>query len=566
MLAVICCLNSKYIHASLAPWCLKAGVDKFCNNTICSVVESTINREISYPFEEILKLNPKVIGLCTYIWNVDKTLELAKALKEKLSDLIIVLGGPEVSYRAESVLKEYPFVDIVVSGEGEKPFALLCNAINKGESLSGISGVSYKEDNKPVIAEPNIEKDEPPTPYSDAFLENLNGRICYIESSRGCPYSCAFCLSGRCGGVRFFDIEKTKRDIVLLSKSGTKTVKFVDRTFNANLARAKEIWRFIIENHGKEIQKGVCFHFEIAGDILDDEAINLLSSAPKGLIQLEIGMQSFNPKTLEAINRKTDVEKLKNNIKKLVALRNMHIHIDLIAGLPYEDLESFRDSFNIAYNLNADMLQLGFLKLLYGAPMRENPEKYPCEFSEKAPYTVTKTPWLTESEVISLQNMEDAFDRVYGSGRFEFTLKYLMEKVGVNPFDFFFEMGNKMAIKENISLNDYVGVLYNYLIEKSVASKEVLRDLLAVDKLIAEKNGKLPEILKVKDNNLKAAKTFVRENLGATAAATIIYTNEVAELVGKQSAPAVLGVDYSKKDNVTARYNYRIYKLDDIIC
>ena len=353
---------------------------------------------------------------------------------------------------------------------------------------------------------------------------------------------------------------------MLLSKSGTKTVKFVDRTFNANLARAKEIWRFIIENYGKEIQKGVCFHFEIAGDILDDEAMNLLPTAPKGLIQLEIGMQSFNPKTLEAINRKTDVEKLKNNIKKLVALRNMHIHIDLIAGLPYEDLRSFRESFNIAYSLNADMLQLGFLKLLYGAPMRDNPEKYPCEFSKKAPYTVTKTPWLTESEVNSLQNMEDAFDRVYGSGRFEFTLKYLMEKVSVNPFDFFFEMGNKMVVKENISLNDYVGVLYNYLLEKSVASKEVLRDLLAVDKLIAEKNGKLPEILKVKDNNLKAAKTFVRERLGATAAATIIYTNEVAELVGVPSAPAVLGVDYSNKDNVTARYNYRIYKLDDIIC
>ena len=566
MQAVICCLNSKYIHASLAPWCLKSGVDKFCDGVICNVVESTINREISYPLEEILKLNPKVIGLCTYIWNVNKTLELAKALKEKLSDSIIVLGGPEVSYRAESILKEYPFVDCVVSGEGEKPFAALCTAIKTGKGLSGINGVSYREENKPKISEPNVEKDEPPTPYNDAFLENLNGRICYIESSRGCPFSCAFCLSGRCGGVRFFDIEKTKRDIVLLSKSGTKTVKFVDRTFNANLARAKEIWRFIIENYGKEIQSGVCFHFEIAGDILDDEAINLLSTAPKGLIQLEIGMQSFNPKTLEAINRKTNVEKLKNNIQKLVALRNMHIHIDLIAGLPYEDLESFRESFNIAYGLKADMLQLGFLKLLYGAPMRDNPEKYPCEFSKKAPYTVTKTPWLTESEVNSLQNMEDAFDRVYGSGRFEFTLKYLMEKVGANPFDFFFEMGNKMVIKENISLNDYVGVLYNYLIEKSVASKEILRDLLAVDKLIAEKNGKLPEILKVKDNNLKAAKTFVRERLGATAAATIIYTNEVAELVGVPSAPAVLGVDYSKKDNVTARYNYRIYKLDDIIC
>ncbi len=566
MQAVICCLNSKYIHASLAPWCLKAGVNKYCEDVDCYVVESTINREITYPLDEILKIGPKVIGLCTYIWSVDKTLSLAKALKENLKDSVIVLGGPEVSYRAKSVLEEYPFVDCVVSGEGEKSFAEICNAINNEESLGGISGVSYRWGDNFIIGEPNIETTEPPSPYTDEFFENLNGRISYIESSRGCPYSCAFCLSGRCGGVRFFDIEKTKREIIRLSKSGTKTVKFVDRTFNANISRAKEIWRFIIENHGKEIESGVCFHFEIAGDIMDDEAINLLSRAPKGLIQLEIGMQSFNPKTLEAINRKTNVGKLKNNIRKLVALRNMHIHIDLIAGLPYEDLSSFRESFNIAFNLNADMLQLGFLKLLYGAPMRDNPERYPCEFSKKAPYTVTKTPWLTESEVKSLQNMEEAFDRVYGSGRFEFTLKYVIDKLGANPFDFFFEMGNEMAVRENVSLNDYVCNLYNYLLEKRVASKEVLRDLLAADKLIAEKNGKLPEMLKVKDNNLKSAKTFVRERLGGTATTTIIYTNEVAEHLGAESAPVVLGVDYSNKDNVTARYGFRIYKLDDIIC
>ena len=566
MQAVICCLNSKYIHASLAPWCLKAGVNKYCKDIDCYVVESTINRELAYPLDEILKIGPKVIGLCAYIWNVDKTLALAKALKENLKDSVIVLGGPEVSYRAKSVLEEYSFVDCLVSGEGEKPFAEICNAINKEESLSGISGVSYRSGDNLIIGDPNIETTEPPTPYTDEFFESLNGRISYIESSRGCPYSCAFCLSGRCGGVRFFDIEKTKREIIRLSKSGTKTVKFVDRTFNANISRAKEIWRFIIENHGKEIESGVCFHFEIAGDIMDDEAINILSCAPKGLIQLEIGMQSFNPKTLEAINRKTNVENLKNNIRKLVALRNMHIHIDLIAGLPYEDLSSFRESFNIAFNLNADMLQLGFLKLLYGAPMRDNPEKYPCEFSKKAPYTVIKTPWLTDTEVKSLQNMEDAFDRVYGSGRFKFTLKYLIEKLGANPFDFFFQMGNEMATKENISLNEYIVNLYYYLLEKGVSSKEILRDLLSVDKLISEKNGKLPETLKVKDDDLKAAKSFVRERLGATAATAIIYTNEVAELIGEQSAPVVLGVDYSKKDGITGRFNFKTYKLDDIIC
>lgn len=566
MQAVICCLNSKYIHASLAPWCLKAGVNKYCKDIDCYVVESTINRELAYPLDEILKIGPKVIGLCAYIWNVDKTLALAKALKEKLSDSIIVLGGPEVSYRVKNVLEQYPFVDCVVSGEGERPFAELCNAVNSDDGFDGISGLSYRFKGAPIISEPNVEIEEPPTPYSDKFFEQLQGRICYIESSRGCPFGCAFCLSGRCGGVRFFDIEKTKRDIVRLSKSGTKTVKFVDRTFNANPKRAIEIWRFIIENYGKEIESGVCFHFEIAGDILNDEAINLLSSAPKGLIQLEIGMQSFNPQTLEAINRKTNVEKLKSNIQKLVSLRNMHIHIDLIAGLPYEDLKSFKESFNIALSLNADMLQLGFLKLLYGAPMREDPPKYPCEFSKDAPYTVLSTPWLSKGEVKSLQNMEDAFERLYGSGRFKLTLEYIIYTLGTNPFDFFFDMGNELEVAENIPLNDYVVRLYEYLLKKGVASKEILRDLLAADKLISEKNGKLPEALKVKDNNLKVSKTFVRERLGSTAAIAIIYTKEAAELLGGRVSPLVLGVDYSKKEQITSRYEYKVYELAEINC
>ncbi len=566
MQAVICCLNSKYIHASLAPWCLQSGVEKYCVDINCKVVESTINRDIEYPYRQILEINPKVIGLCAYIWNIDKTLQLAKLLKERLKDALIVLGGPEVSYRAKSVLKEYDFIDCIVSGEGEKPFAKICNAIKNGITLDGIEGVSFKTDHTIIESQPYITNDEPPLPYTNDFFEQLNGRICYIESSRGCPYSCAFCLSGRCGGVRFFDVEKTKHSIIKLSKSGTKTIKFVDRTFNANLKRAKEIWGFIIENYGKEIDKGVCFHFEIAGDILDSEAIEILSTAPKGLIQLEIGMQSFNPKTLEAINRKTNIERLQDNIRKLVSLRNMHIHIDLIAGLPYENLSSFRESFNIAYSLNADMLQLGFLKLLYGAPMREEPDKYPLSFSKQAPYTVIKTPWLSEEEIKSLQNMEDAFERMYGSGRFKYTLNYLIDQSGNNPFDFFFKLGQELIVPPNISLNDYVEELFIYL-KNSLSIKEaVLRDLLVADKLVSDKSGKIPYALKIEDDRLSVARAKVRKEIGNTAAVAIIYTKEAAVCIGQEEVPMVIGVDYNKADQITKRYEIKTFTFGDINC
>lgn len=566
MEVAICCLNSKYIHASLAPWCLKAGVSEYCSNINCSVVESTINSDLCEPLKKLISLNPSVVGFCSYIWNIDKTIELARELKDSMPNTKIVFGGPEVSYRAEAFLNEHSFVDYIVSGEGEKPFAALCEHIKNNAEIKDISGVSYRNGKNIINAKPNIEKDAPPSPYCDEFFGSLNSRISYIESSRGCPYSCAFCLSGRCGSVRYFDIEKTKADIIKLSHSGTKTVKFVDRTFNANSSRALDIWRFIIDNYGKKIPKDVCFHFEIAGDILTDEATKLLNSAPKGLIQLEIGMQSFNQKTLEAIHRKTNINRLKENIKRLIEPRNMHIHIDLIAGLPYEDLESLKNSFNIAYSLNADMLQFGFLKLLYGAPMREEPQNYPCEYEKIAPYTVLSTPWLSKEEIVGLKRFEDAFDRIYGSGRFKFTLGFLTEVCGVDPFDLFWYLGNKLEVLQNIPLNEYVEKLFYALSDLKICDKKILRDLLAADKLISDKSGFVPEILKVKDKAIKQAKTYVRGRFGNTASALIIYTNQAAKHLCGKSAPLVMGVNYNRKDTLTNRFKAEFFKFDDIDC
>ncbi len=294
---VLCSLSSKYVHSPLAPWCLLAGIRTYAKTKFeTAIVEGTINEPIENVITRITVEKPDLIGLSCYIWNFRQIKILGERLKSLFPNLIIVLGGPEVSYNTCEVLSLYTWCDYVISGEGEYPFAALCDAVFEG-SEPDVPGVCFRRKNDFCLSEPYVGEGDPPSPYCDDYFAALHGRICYLETSRRCPYSCAFCLSGRCGGVRFFDLDCAKREILLLAQSGTQTVKLVDRTFNANKERAKEIWRFIISEHGKGIPEGVCFHFEIAGDILDEESIAILNSAPKGSIQLEIGLQSFNKKT-----------------------------------------------------------------------------------------------------------------------------------------------------------------------------------------------------------------------------------------------------------------------------
>lgn len=549
---VICCINSKYIHSSLAPWCLYAGVKKYCdNNVLPIVVEGTINEKIENIKQRLLNEKPDIIGFCSYIWNINTVYDLAKFIKENLPETKVVLGGPEVSYNAKNILIENKNVDFIVSGEGEEAFAKLINAIVNRKEPKNIKGVCYKSETELIISEPEILDNDPVSPYCDEYFENLKGRIAYLETSRGCPYSCAFCLSGRCGKARFFDLERAKREIILLANSGTQTVKLVDRTFNANRARAKELYRFIIDNYKVNIPKGVCFHFEIAGDILDDETIRILSSAPVGLIQLEIGMQSFNEKTLEYINRKTNTKKLRENILKLAENNNIHIHIDLIAGLPFEDMESFKSSFNIAFSLNSNMLQLGFLKLLHGAPMRENPEDFPCEFSKKPPYEVIKTPYLNEDELDFLHCVEDALDRIHNSGRFKRTIEYAISKSGITPFDFFAGFAQYISkIKvEKIPLDKYTEFVFNYILTLDNIDKTILRDKMVCDRLCTNASGKLPEVLQVKDKKLRAYKIALSEHPSYKKQQGIV--RGVAILYSQNS---VAYVDYINKNTSEGEY------------
>lgn len=547
MKVVISCLNSKYIHASLAPWCLLAGVKNFAQkNYDAKVFESTINGNFHDFAQKIISENPQVVSFSCYIWNITQTLEICKEIKENLNCKII-LGGPEVAYRPQDVLEKYDFIDFVLSGEGEWNFPLLLDNING--DLNTVDGLTYRN-NKEIITNPEKEYTEtPPSPYSEEFYNNLKGRIAYIETGRGCPYRCAFCLSGRCSKLRFFDMEQVKKDIINLSNSGTQTLKFVDRTFNANSKRANEILIFIKENYGVKIPEKMCFHFEIAGDILTEETFEILSQMPTGAVQLEIGMQSFNEDTLKKINRKTNTEKLIKNIKKLLEFGNMHIHIDLIAGLTGENLESFKNSFNIGYSLKAHMLQMGFLKLLYGADMRENPQDFPCEYTENPPYEVISTPWISADEMKTLKNCEDAVDRLYNSGRFLFTLDYLIDEIGISPFDLFNDFGNTVD-GTNMKLSDYAVKVYEYFKDK--CDEQILREKILCDLLSCSSSVQIPEIFKIRDPLYKKVKKHFIENVDKNMKIAILYsTNEV------------FAVNQSTKKDFHGRYKGEFFSIPD---
>ena len=543
MNVVIACLNSKYIHASLSPWCLLAGVREYCkSDVIATVCEGTINQNP----DEFIESLPQgdVYGFSCYIWNIEQTLYVCQKLKEKTGAKII-LGGPEVAYRASDVLKKHDFVDFVLSGEGEFNFPKLIDTLNEQGDFALVDGLTYRDENGVLTV---LEKEytiTPPNPYCKEFFDSLHDRICYIETSRGCPYRCAFCLSGRCSPLRFFDIEKVKENIILLANSGTKTIKFVDRTFNANYRRANEILQFIKENYGTKIPVGVCFHFEIAGDILHDDTLAILKEMPYRSVQLEIGMQSFNEETLRIINRKTDTKKLIKNIKKLLECGNMHIHIDLIAGLTGEDLSSFKNSFNIGYNLHAHMLQMGFLKLLYGSDMRENSDKYPCEFSDAPPYEVTSTPWLKTSEIASLKNCEDALERLYNSGRFLNSLDYLINDIGIEPFDLFYDFGNKFSGNKT-SLSIYAQRFFEHFKDK--CNPEILREKIVCDLLCSGAEKHVPDALKIKDPLYKKVKLELSQTWGNNFSFAILYSenkafavtpNEPIDLFGRKKGKTI---------------------------
>lgn len=561
MKVLFCCINSKFIHSSPAPWCLFAACKEKCDPDIqLAVTEGTINEDMQAIEQRILEQNPQVISFSCYIWNITQTLSLSESIKKKQPQVRIIFGGPEVAYRAEQVLTDYAFVDFTVSGAGEVNTAQLIDALYRNENTDA-DGVSYRNADGTL----HINTNESPTddsisPYCEEYLHSLNGRIAYMESSRGCPFRCAFCLSGRIGKVRYMPMEKVKKEILLLANSGTKTVKFVDRTFNCNAERAAEILAFIHGHYGKDIPTHVCFHFEISADLLTEELFSVIEKLPQGCVQFEIGIQSFNEETLRAINRTAKLDLILKNTKRLLQKGNCHIHIDLIAGLPKEDLASFINGFNRAYALKADMLQLGFLKILHGSPMAENKELYPCDHCCEPPYEVQCTPYITREELQKLHVAENELERLYNSGRFRNTLDYILKATSLSPFDLFYGFGLFLQSTENrrLSLDAYTDLVFDYFGTLCGVDKAVLRDKMIYDRIATNSSGVIPDRLKVADPLLKKVKNALRLRVpvqkGVNRSVAVLYSEN-----------KVIFCDYLEKNKVSGQYTVHSVPLEDLL-
>lgn len=496
MKVLLTAVNAKYIHSNLAVYSMKAYAEKRGEKgTEIQLAEYTINQQQDGILQKIYEKEPDIVCFSCYIWNISFVRELIRDLKKILPETRIWVGGPEVSYDAEHFLREMPQVTGVMCGEGEDTFLEVIKSYaqwekqeQEPEALGNISGIVYR-DGKELIATENreiLDMDELVFPYENLSL--FEHKIIYYESSRGCPFSCSYCLSSIDKKLRFRSLSLVKRELQFFLDNKVPQVKFVDRTFNCKKEHAMEIWKYI-----KEHDNGVTnFHFEIAADLLTENEIALISTMRPGLIQLEIGVQSTNEKTLQEIRRKTSFSEICQKVRAVAAGENVHQHLDLIVGLPYEDYESFKKSFCDVYALKPQQLQLGFLKVLKGAYMQEMAEVYGCVYKSKEPYEVLKTRWLTYGEISRLKGVEEMTEVYYNSGQFSYTLEAL-EKEFPDAFtmyeafaDFYEQKGYFAVSHARISRYE---ILREFLQEKKIQNLEFYDELMILD-LYARENLK----------------------------------------------------------------------------
>lgn len=436
---LLAAVNAKYIHTNLAVYSLKAYCQEFSQRI--SLREYTINQEKDQILKDIYHRAPRVLCFSCYIWNISYVKELIRDIHKILPDTVIWTGGPEVSYDAENFLREMPEVFGVMLGEGEETFRNLVkyyvnSGLEDGRALSTVPGICFRDKESLVnTGFPEVlDMDRLIFPYEDLSL--FAHKILYYESSRGCPFSCSYCLSSVDKKLRFKSLELVKKELGIFLEHKVPQVKFVDRTFNCRESHALEIWQYI-----KEHDNGVTnFHFEIGADLLTQKEIELIRTMRPGLIQLEIGVQSTNEKTLREIRRYAPFEKIAANVLAVNERGNIHQHLDLIAGLPWEDYESFRKSFNEVYALSPNQLQLGFLKVLKGSYMHEKAQDYGCVYKDREPYEVLGTRWLSYQDIIRLKSVEEMTEIYYNSGQFSRTIQAAVQEFP-EPFSFYEALG-----------------------------------------------------------------------------------------------------------------------------
>lgn len=548
MKILLAACNAKYIHSNLAVYDLKAYSSDYDEHVILK--EYTINQPKDEILKDIYSSGADVVCFSCYIWNISFVRELIRDLVKILPKTAFWAGGPEVSYDAEKFLTEMPEMTGVMVGEGEKTFHdLLEFYIDGKDSLEEISGIAYRTGDKIIHNGWRELMDLSAIPFVYEHLEKFENRIIYYESSRGCPFSCSYCLSSIDKKLRFRDLELVKIELQFFLDHRVPQVKFVDRTFNCKHEHAMTIWKYILEH-----DNGVTnFHFEISADLLREEEMELMSQMRPGLIQLEIGVQSTNPETIRAIHRHMDLKKLEHCVNRVHSFRNIHQHLDLIAGLPYEDYDTFHQSFNDVYQMKPDQLQLGFLKVLKGSLMQKEAEVYGIVYKEKEPYEVLSTNWLTYGEVLKLKMVESMVEVYYNSGQFWHTLEYLVpfEK---DAFTFYEKLGSFYEKKGYSEISHSrmrrYEILLEYLQEETDVPTEVAAQKMLYDLYLREKLKKRPVFAPDQKQYETAVWNYRKNNQVSKTAHTEVFENGT-----------VILFDYEKRDPLSKNAYTEVVQL-----
>ena len=548
MKILLAACNAKYIHSNLAVYDLKAYSSDYDKEVLLR--EYPINQPKDEILKDIYSSGADVVCFSCYIWNISFVRELIRDLVKILPKTAFWAGGPEVSYDAEKFLTEMPEMTGVMVGEGEKTFHdLLEFYIDGKDSLEEISGIAYRTGDKIIHNGWRELMDLSAIPFVYEHLEKFENRIIYYESSRGCPFSCSYCLSSIDKKLRFRDLELVKKELQFFLDHRVPQVKFVDRTFNCKHEHAMTIWKYILEH-----DNGVTnFHFEISADLLREEEMELMSQMRPGLIQLEIGVQSTNPETIRAIHRHMDLKKLEHCVNRVHSFRNIHQHLDLIAGLPYEDYDTFHQSFNDVYHLKPDQLQLGFLKVLKGSLMQKEAEVYGIVYKEKEPYEVLSTNWLTYGEVLKLKMVESMVEVYYNSGQFWHTLEYLvpLEK---DAFTFYEKLGSFYEKKGYSEISHSrmrrYEILLEYLKEETDVSAEVAAQKMLYDLYLREKLKKRPAFASDQKQYETAVWNYRKNNQVSKTAHIEVFENGT-----------VILFDYEKRDPLSKNAYTEVIQL-----
>lgn len=549
MRVVLCTLNSSFTHSSLALRYLRSAIKEEWPDH--HLLEFQIKDDPRRVIAQLGSLEPEVLAFSCYIWNITATLAIATDLKNVLPHVRIVLGGPEVGPRALEVLQQNPAVDYVIEGEGEQALPALLSAIAGTVLPEPIAGVYYRDAAGQVCGATaqRIAAEQIPCPYAQEELSELKNKLVYYESSRGCPFGCSYCLSGN-DQVRFLPLRRVFSDLGMLLAANIPLIKFVDRTFNCNPERALTIMQFLIKERSESK-----FHFEICADILTEELLDWLATVPTGVFQFEIGVQSVNEATLRAIGRRMQWDKLASNVRRLRQRGNIHLHLDLIAGLPFQDWQAMHESFDRVMQLKPHMLQLGFLKVIPGTAMSNQVQDHGLQVSTLPPYEVLATNWLTFAELNQLHVMEQLLEYYYNSGLLSYSLAYIWSRLERSPFQWFHDFAQYWISKGLHRVAHGREALFTYL-ESYTKPDNVLQDLITIDK--ARMLASFPAQFKLPQNYRTAWETYLTDHLSAwqprnyKQAFRSIYPvwlgAETLSYLGQPPASAVAIVDRDSQD------------------